>query len=222
MGDPLTIEVRHEQDYVIVTAAGEIDISTVTRMRDCLFELAASGRPLVADLDQVSFIDSTGLAALVGTAKRAAACGGSLYAVCQPAEDPPAVPHYRAGPPDTASQHPGRGRGSPGGCPGHILNHHPQSPYRKSRKLLKETAASGLAVTGRDTWRQRQALVYAILALAAASAGDAHAWRRVLDPKPSPEPSGTRHRGATGFLMLLAGRPRLVKWVSTRSRSFLV
>jgi hypothetical protein len=39
MGDPLTIEVRHEQDYVIVTAAGEIDISTVTRMRECLFDL---------------------------------------------------------------------------------------------------------------------------------------------------------------------------------------
>jgi len=82
MGDPLTIEVRHEQDYVIVTAAGEIDISTVTGMRECLFDLAASGRPLVADLDQVSFIDSTGLDALVGTAKRATACGGSLYAVC--------------------------------------------------------------------------------------------------------------------------------------------
>lgn len=82
MGDALTIEVRHEQDYVIVTAAGEIDISTVTRMRECLFDLAASGRPLVADLDQVSFIDSTGLAALVGTAKRANACGGALYVVC--------------------------------------------------------------------------------------------------------------------------------------------
>ena len=51
-------------------------------MRECLFDLAASGRPLVADLDQVSFIDSSGLAALVGTAKRAAACNGSLYAVC--------------------------------------------------------------------------------------------------------------------------------------------
>jgi anti-anti-sigma factor len=82
IGDSLTIEVRHEQDYVIVTVAGEIDISTVSRMRECLFDLAASGRPLVADLDQVSFIDSTGLAALVGTAKRAAACGGRLYAVC--------------------------------------------------------------------------------------------------------------------------------------------
>ncbi|HEY1004677.1 MAG TPA: STAS domain-containing protein, partial [Streptosporangiaceae bacterium] len=82
MGDALSIEVRHEQDYAIVTAAGEIDISTVTRMRECLFELAASGRPLVADLDQVSFIDSTGLAALVGTAKRANARGGGLYVVC--------------------------------------------------------------------------------------------------------------------------------------------
>jgi anti-anti-sigma factor len=46
------------------------------------FDLAASGRPLVADLDQVSLIDSAGLAALVGTAKRATACGGSVYAVC--------------------------------------------------------------------------------------------------------------------------------------------
>ena len=82
MDDALTIEVRHEQGYAIVTAAGEIDISTVTRMRECLFELAASGRPIVADLDQVSFIDSTGLAALVGTVKRATACGGSLYVVC--------------------------------------------------------------------------------------------------------------------------------------------
>jgi len=82
MDDTLTLEVRHEQDYLIVTAAGEIDISTVPRLRDCLFELAAAGRPLVTDLDQISFIDSSGLAVLVGTAKRATACGGSLHAVC--------------------------------------------------------------------------------------------------------------------------------------------
>jgi len=51
----------------------------VTRLREPLFELAASGRPLVVDLDQVSFIDLAGLAALVGTAKRAAAHGDSLH-----------------------------------------------------------------------------------------------------------------------------------------------
>ena len=84
MDDPLTIEVRHEQDYVIVTAMGEIDISTVSRMRECLFDLAASGHPLVANLDQVSFIDSVGLAMLVGTANRAAAHGSSLQVACAP------------------------------------------------------------------------------------------------------------------------------------------
>jgi anti-anti-sigma factor len=36
----------------------------------------------VADLDQVRFIDSAGLAALVGAANRAAAHGGSLHVVC--------------------------------------------------------------------------------------------------------------------------------------------
>ena len=82
MGQALTLEVRHEQGYAIVTAAGEIDISTVTPLRERLFELAAGGCPLVVDLDQVSFIDSVGLAALVGTAKRAAARGGSLYVAC--------------------------------------------------------------------------------------------------------------------------------------------
>jgi anti-anti-sigma factor len=82
MAEVLTIEVRHEQDYAIVTVVGEIDISTVTRLRDRLFEMAASGAPLVVDLGQVNFIDSVGLATLVGTANRAAAHGGSLQIAC--------------------------------------------------------------------------------------------------------------------------------------------
>jgi anti-sigma B factor antagonist len=84
MDEALTIEVRHEQDYAVVTAAGEIDISTVIRLRERLFEMAASGHPLVVDLKQVSFIDSVGLAVLVGTANRAAAHGGSLRVACAP------------------------------------------------------------------------------------------------------------------------------------------
>ena len=84
MDEALTIEVRHQQGIAIVTAAGEIDISTVTRLRERLFEIAASGRPLVVDLDQVSFIDSVGLTVLVGTANRAAVHGGSLQVACAP------------------------------------------------------------------------------------------------------------------------------------------
>jgi anti-sigma B factor antagonist len=82
MDEALTIEIRHEQGNAIVTAAGEIDISTATRLRERLFEIAASGCPLVVDLDQVSFIDSAGLAVLVGTAKHADASGGSLCVAC--------------------------------------------------------------------------------------------------------------------------------------------
>jgi len=82
MGEALTIETRHERGYPVVTVAGEIDIATATRLRERLFELAASGRPLVADLDQVRFIDSAGLAALVGAARRAAVHDGGLHVVC--------------------------------------------------------------------------------------------------------------------------------------------
>jgi anti-sigma B factor antagonist len=82
MGEALTIGARHEPGYAIVTVGGEIDIATVTRLREGLVELAATGCPLVADLDQVSFIDSAGLSALVGAANHAAVSGGSLHVVC--------------------------------------------------------------------------------------------------------------------------------------------
>ena len=82
MDEALTIEARHERGYPVVTVAGEIDIATATRLREGLFELAGGGRPLVADLDRVRFIDSAGLAALVGAANQAAAHGGSLHVVC--------------------------------------------------------------------------------------------------------------------------------------------
>jgi anti-sigma B factor antagonist len=82
MGEALTIGVGRGQGYATVTVAGEIDIATVAGLRERLFELTASGRPVVVELDQVSFIDSTGLAALVGAARRAAAHGASLHVIC--------------------------------------------------------------------------------------------------------------------------------------------
>jgi anti-sigma B factor antagonist len=82
MGDALTITVRRERGVVIAAVTGDIDISTVTRLRERLFELADSGGTLIVDLNRVTFIDSAGLGALVGAARRAAAHGGSLHAVC--------------------------------------------------------------------------------------------------------------------------------------------
>ena len=82
MGGDLDITVRSERGVVIAAVTGEIDISTVAQLRERLFELADNGGTLIADLNRVTFIDSAGLAALVGTARRAAAHGGSLHAVC--------------------------------------------------------------------------------------------------------------------------------------------
>jgi hypothetical protein len=48
-----------------------------------LFELTAASRPLVADLNQVTSSIWAWLAALVGTAKRAAAHGDSLHVNCR-------------------------------------------------------------------------------------------------------------------------------------------
>ena len=82
MGDALTITVRSERGVVIAAVTGEIDISTVSQLRERLFELADSGGTLIVDLNRVTFIDSAGLGALVGTARRIAEHGGSLHAVC--------------------------------------------------------------------------------------------------------------------------------------------
>ena len=82
MAKAMTIQTRREPGDVVVTVAGEVDIATVARLRERLSALAAGGLPLVADLDQVSFIDATGLGALAAASRRAAACGVSLYVVC--------------------------------------------------------------------------------------------------------------------------------------------
>jgi anti-sigma B factor antagonist len=82
MARVMTIRARREPGYVVATVVGEVDIATVARLRERLSALAVSGVPLVADLDQVSFIDATGLGALARAARDAAAQGVSLYVVC--------------------------------------------------------------------------------------------------------------------------------------------
>jgi anti-sigma B factor antagonist len=56
----------------IVEIHGELDIATSSRVRDLLSEAAADGdRPLVVDLRECPFIDSTGLATLLHGTKPA-------------------------------------------------------------------------------------------------------------------------------------------------------
>jgi anti-sigma B factor antagonist len=80
--DALTVRVRREPGYVLIVVAGEVDYASVDGLRVRLFRLAGTGRPLVADLDRVSFIDAAGLGALAGAARRAVAAGTSLRVIC--------------------------------------------------------------------------------------------------------------------------------------------
>jgi anti-sigma B factor antagonist len=77
-----TVEVCREPRHELVSVAGEMDIATVHQLHDWLAGLAAGGRPLIVDLDRVTFIDAAGLRVLATATSRAAAHGASLPVVC--------------------------------------------------------------------------------------------------------------------------------------------
>ena len=81
MDDALVVQVRLQGGCTVITVAGEVDIATAPQLGHHLAALAGSGRPVIADLDQVSFIDAAGLRVLAAAARQAAAAGGSLHVV---------------------------------------------------------------------------------------------------------------------------------------------
>ena len=67
----------------IVYVGGEIDVYTASKLRDKISELVAAGAyDIVVDMQQVEFLDSTGLGVLVGGLKKVRAHDGSLRLVC--------------------------------------------------------------------------------------------------------------------------------------------
>ena len=67
----------------VIDVQGEIDMYTAPRLRELLIDLVSKGNyQLVANLEKVGFLDSTGLGVLVGGLKRVRAHDGSLDLVC--------------------------------------------------------------------------------------------------------------------------------------------
>ena len=68
---------------IVVAVGGEIDVYTAPRLRDKFTELVAAGSyDIIVDMQNVEFLDSTGLGVLVGGLKKVRAHEGSLDLVC--------------------------------------------------------------------------------------------------------------------------------------------
>lgn len=67
----------------IVEVKGEIDLYTGPRVRDCIHDLIdRENYNLIADLEGVSYMDSTGLGILMSALKRVEEKGGRIVVVC--------------------------------------------------------------------------------------------------------------------------------------------
>jgi anti-sigma B factor antagonist len=65
-GSPLEVTIGCEGEAVVLSARGVIDLLTVPTLSDCLQAAVQDvAGPVVVDLAEVSFLDSTGLNALI-------------------------------------------------------------------------------------------------------------------------------------------------------------
>lgn len=79
----LTLSTRESAGRTVVSVGGEIDVYSAPKLRDVIAERVAEGSyHLVLDLEEVEFIDSTGLGVLVGGLKKVRTHDGSLEVVC--------------------------------------------------------------------------------------------------------------------------------------------
>lgn len=83
--ESLTVEVRTQGIHHVLSVTGEIDLATAPELSEVARGLLDVASHIVIDLDQVSFIDSTGLSVLVAIYRRITSQGGSMALVCNSA-----------------------------------------------------------------------------------------------------------------------------------------
>lgn len=79
----LEIEIRPDRGRHVVIPRGELDLVTQSQLKEAINELVVTGHVhLVVDLDETTFMDSTGLGALIGARRKTHAFMGSFAIVC--------------------------------------------------------------------------------------------------------------------------------------------
>jgi anti-sigma B factor antagonist len=76
---------KHGQDAAVLSVRGEIDLGTTPLLREALLPvLERETGPVVVDLSEVAFMDSTGVHVLVETLRRLESQNRPLAIVCRP------------------------------------------------------------------------------------------------------------------------------------------
>jgi anti-anti-sigma factor len=71
----LSMEVRRDGDAAVVTARGDIDLSTLAKATAALDEARAGAASVILDLREVRFMDTSGLRLVIEEQQRAASIG---------------------------------------------------------------------------------------------------------------------------------------------------
>ncbi len=79
----LELSTRDLGNYWVIKLKGEVDIYTAARLREAIAEAVDEKRyKIVVDLEDVDFLDSTGLGVLVGGLKRVKPFDGEMGILC--------------------------------------------------------------------------------------------------------------------------------------------
>jgi len=79
----LDIRAEREDGICTITLSGEVDVYTAPRLKETLIETIESGcANVIVNLEDVGFIDSSGLGVLVGGLRRAKERSGAIRLVC--------------------------------------------------------------------------------------------------------------------------------------------
>lgn len=70
MYEPFTVVVHADTDALRLSLRGELDLSTVDILRNCLNGIDDGVRLVILDFADLAFLDSTGLNLLLGTQQR--------------------------------------------------------------------------------------------------------------------------------------------------------
>ncbi len=86
MAEVNNCETAEQKGFQVVQVQGEVDLSWSQKLRKAVLDALAKGQPVAVDLSRVTYIDSSGIAALVEgfQSARGKSQHFSLVAVSQP------------------------------------------------------------------------------------------------------------------------------------------